>query len=703
MFKKMKLQNKILSGIGTIIAICFISLIVQNYNTSKTAVDKLAEEGLESMVQGVYSSLELAYNQNLSFQKHAIDVATDVFKGKLAVDPHKLIEVNIENQVDHQKSSIKIPAMVFEDKIINGATEEINKLAALTGTTATLFQLIPEGLLRISTNIVKKDGTLATGTYIPQSSPVYQTIVKGETFFGRAYVVNGWYITAYRPLYNNVQEIIGAIYTGVSEKDLGIFLNEIRQRKIKNSGYFFALNSQGILQLHPTLEGQNLYETKDAHGEAFIQKIINAKNGVIKYFWSSKEKGHVVEKTGVFHYLKDLDWYIVATVDSEDFNRDIEELKQKMIWSASVMLLIILAILFFFIARFVSRPLALVGVECNKLSLAAEQGQLSARGETVGLPNEFVPIINGMNQVLEGVARPISEAMSVLEKVSRGDLTVEISKDYTGDYALLKDSINATVSSISNTLQRVKKTVVEVYNSSDAVASASHTLSQGATEQASSLEETTSSMNEMSSKIKGNATNATTAQNMSNDSKNIAEEGNTKMQDLVNAIGEITKSNEDISKIIKVIDEIAFQTNLLALNASVEAARAGRHGKGFAVVAEEVRNLAARSAIAAKETTELIETSVSSVQAGSTLANATAESLVKIVESSTNVTALVNEIATASNEQAEGVSQMVIALGQIDQVTQTNTASAEESASASQELLRAAKELEEMIQQFKLS
>jgi methyl-accepting chemotaxis protein len=209
-------------------------------------------------------------------------------------------------------------------------------------------------------------------------------------------------------------------------------------------------------------------------------------------------------------------------------------------------------------------------------------------------------------------------------------------------------------------------------------------------------------MTEMASQTKLNAENATQANQLASQTRSAAESGNGRMQDMVAAMAEINEAGKSISNIIKVIDEIAFQTNLLALNAAVEAARAGRHGKGFAVVAEEVRNLAARSAKAAKETAELIEGSVEKTKNGTEIAEATREALGEIVSSVSKVTDLVGEIAAASNEQAQGIAQTNQALGQIDQVTQQNSASAEESAAASEELSGQAMHMKEMMGRFKV-
>jgi methyl-accepting chemotaxis protein len=297
--------------------------------------------------------------------------------------------------------------------------------------------------------------------------------------------------------------------------------------------------------------------------------------------------------------------------------------------------------------------------------------------------------------------RPVNEAQQVLKELTQGNLQVAMAGDYKGDYAILKEALNTAIDSFNNVLGDINKAAAQVATGSSQVSQGSQALSQGATEQAATMEEITASVTQIAAQTKTNAVNANQANELALLAKENAVKGNERMQEMVRAMGAINESSANISKIIKVIDEIAFQTNILALNAAVEAARAGQYGKGFAVVAEEVRNLAARSANAAKETTVMIEGSINKVENGTKIANETAEALNHIVGGVTQTVSLVGEIAIASNDQATGIAQINQGIAQVSQVTQSNTATAEESAAASEELTTQAHLLEDMVGRFK--
>ncbi len=333
---------------------------------------------------------------------------------------------------------------------------------------------------------------------------------------------------------------------------------------------------------------------------------------------------------------------------------------------------------------------------------AASKGDLDKRLDPDNFEGFMRQLSAGINSLLEAIVEPVRESKRVVSALSEGDLTQSMTGDFQGEFAEMRDAINASMTNLLNIVGEIRNASTSITAGASEIAKGNQDLSQRTEEQASSLEETASSMEEMTSTVKQNADNARQANQLASAASSQAEKGGEVVQSAVQAMAEINDASKKIADIISVIDEIAFQTNLLALNAAVEAARAGEQGRGFAVVAGEVRNLAQRSAGAAKEIKTLIKDSVDKVEEGSKLVYDSGQTLEEIVQAVKKVSDIIAEIAAASQEQSSGIEQVNKAVMQMDEMTQQNAALVEEAASASESMEEQAKGLLRLMDYFNI-
>ncbi len=349
--------------------------------------------------------------------------------------------------------------------------------------------------------------------------------------------------------------------------------------------------------------------------------------------------------------------------------------------------------------------LALEGVldEVNRLLDAMRGGRLSVRGNAEKFQGIYRNLISAINLMMDEIVQPIQEASRTLEKVAQRDLTARMQGEYSGDYAIMKQALDIAISNLSDGMDQVAAASQQVAHASAEISSSSKSLSQGGSEQAGALQEVSDRLDDMLKVIEHNTKFAREASNLSREARVSADKGVNSMQRLSEAIDRIKASADETAKIVKTIDDIAFQTNLLALNAAVEAARAGDSGKGFAVVAEEVRNLAMRSAAAAKNTAHMLEESATNASDGVTINQEVLKNLQEINGQVNKVSQVMEEVSAASDEQLSGAQKIGAAVGRASTVTQQNAATAQESAASAHELSAQADLMQELVLTFKLA
>lgn len=574
------------------------------------------------------------------------NISTEVLEGKLNGDLNSL-----HKYIRNYYGEIILKDQVLCDQTgapLDNRFEMVDEISRDLSIVATIFVKENNDFKRVLTSIKKDDESRAVGTFLGDKSAAFPFVSKGEKFIGRADILNKTYITGYEPLKSSTGEIIGILFVGIPLSKV----NEIIAKEINLSLKTFSLLVIILLAVF------SFITLKFVHH--YISKPISSCVDIA----DNLAKGNTD---------------IQVEVISKD---ELGLLVQSM---ANMVL-----------------SLKKMYQDTQYLSENSIKGNLNSRADISKHHGDYRKIICGFNDTLDAIINPLNETMSVMQRLAEKDLTARVRSDFNGDFELLKNNINLAAEHLEEAIIQVDETVEHIYQATGHIKTSSQVLAEASTKQAASLEEISSSLVEISALTNNNAEHSKQGIKLTDQAVHSVDESSLSMNNMNDAMDTILKSSQETGKIIRTIDEIAFQTNLLALNAAVEAAHAGEAGKGFAVVAEEVKNLALRSAEAAKNTNELIDEAGKNSQKGFSYVEKVTESFSLIQENIQKVKTIVLEITSFSEEQARGVNQINIGMNELNKITQQNAANAEESASTSNELQKLADTLLNLVKEFKV-
>lgn len=708
MLKKMKLASRLAMVIGIVLTVIFTILIIITITMSSSAIAKATYGELNAIsnsnsrqIQEIFDSARTVASNMVSYLERAYKNAEE--DKELSVMPT-------------DPAAIALCRSNIYDKTLTPLNYDVEVYLSENARNCTLYNDDIEGVgvmfepykfqydMRDYSFYVDEssanDDIASYGTYdtYSQEADYKQAVSSMKDVVTEPYEADGMTLVSYAtPItYNN--EVMGV---AMADIDMASFSKVDSTNEKYPSMYATIYNDAGTIVYDsedPEDVGKTLVNfTPDKSELAYMQNSMSGNTAFTVE--TTREDGRKIMRFFTPIEVASHTWWALVAVDSKEINAAVVSTT---VWM-SVLSVAALIVIIFTVIVLLKKMLSPV----NEIVAAAENiavGNLDIQFSEYESEDEIGVLKKSFQSMSDMLKAMVSDVQYLLGEMAVGNFDIKTRSEevYIGNFKEFLLSMRKLNHMLSSTLSQINQSADQVSAGSEQVSAGAQALSQGATEQASSIEELAATINEISEQIYDTANNASEARMQTSKTGEEVASSNSQMQEMMEAMAEIEDKSNQIGKIIKTIEDIAFQTNILALNAAVEAARAGTAGKGFAVVADEVRNLAGKSAEASKNTAELIEGAVNAVEKGRHIANETAQSLSKVVESTESVSSIVDKIAEAAEEQSGSVGQVTQGIDQISSVVQTNSATSEESAAASEELSSQAAMLKELVGQFKL-
>ncbi|TLS95882.1 methyl-accepting chemotaxis protein [Aliarcobacter cibarius] len=706
--KKISLFQGLAVAIILILAIISITFVVRNSIVSDI------QDDFQQRVKDVRSTFEVLNESIVQSAKSASNVLSSKISN-IEIDYSKTIEIN----------SVRTPILISNGEIINKNNDLVDEFTKTIGAVATIFVKQDNDFFRIATSLQKADGSRAMGTFLTNKSPAFDKVMNKEKYIGSAKLFGKNYMTVYDPIIKN-GEVIGILFIGYNFDSLYSILEQnLGKIKFGESGYLFTLDSkESQFTMHPTLKNKKIEDLSDINNQNIFKNIINQKEGVIIYDYNEENKKN--KKITAYTSFDDWNLIIATNANLDELLHLNSILKKYLIFGGIGLIIILLSISYFIIIKVVNTPLVsinnglsdffdylnreknevnLINInskdEFGKMARVLNQNiERTKKGieedrklidETINVLGEFeqgdlcqrlnisvsnpalMELKNVVNNMANNIETNIDIVLNTLEKYSNHNYLNKIATNGLKEHLLkLANGVNYLGESITAILVENKSNGLTLEDSSNVLLANVDKLNISSNEAAASLEETAAALEEMTSNIRNSTENIVKMARYSNEVTSSSKEGENLANQTTIAMDEINKQVNAINEAISVIDQIAFQTNILSLNAAVEAATAGEAGKGFAVVAQEVRNLAARSAEAAKEIKTIVENATRKADDGKEIANNMINGYVKLNENITNTINLIKDVEMSSKEQLLGIEQINDAITRLDQQTQQN-------------------------------